>query len=157
MYFGPYRSTFGAGGGRGTAPGHTCMYFGPYRSTFGGAAGAADKRRISGVTQYLRMPKRSGAGIALLADPTRRQIITFLAQHPRRPKGLAKELGLSFSSVSEHLALLCEAGLVRRMATPADGRGVLYLLAADAQGRIIAWLAGTEVGIEHGRRRSGEV
>jgi len=92
------------------------------------------------------MPKRNGVGIALLADPTRRRIITLLAQHPWRPKMLAMELGLSFPAVSGQLALLCEAGLVRRLPTLADARGVLYFVEPDAQGRIIAWLAGTEVG-----------
>jgi len=102
------------------------------------------------------MPKRNGAGIALLADPTRRRIITLLAQHPRRPKMLAMELGLSFPAVSGQLALLCEAGLVRRLPTLADARGVLCFVEPDAQGRIIAWLAGTEVGIERGWREPCE-
>ena len=94
------------------------------------------------------MPKRNGQGIALLADETRRRIVALLAERPMRPAALARELGLSRPATSRQLALLRGAGLVRRQRSWADLRGFLYTVDPDARGRIIAWLAGTGVGLE---------
>jgi DNA-binding transcriptional ArsR family regulator len=92
------------------------------------------------------MPKRNGLGIDLLADPTRRRIIAALATSPRRPSGLASELGLSRPATTRQLTLLRDAGLVRVGQSRADGRVRLYFLEPRSHGRITAWLAGTEVG-----------
>jgi DNA-binding MarR family transcriptional regulator len=94
------------------------------------------------------MPKRNGQGIALLADETRRRIVALLAGRPMRPSAVAQELGLSRPAVSRQLALLQEARLVRRYPSMADRRAYLYSVEPEAKGRIIAWLAGTEVGLE---------
>jgi DNA-binding transcriptional ArsR family regulator len=94
------------------------------------------------------MPRRNGTGISLLADPTRREIIGLLALHPRRPSAIAREIGRSRPATSRQLRLLIEAGLVRAIPSPFDGRVFLYSLHPAAHGRITAWLAGTEVGIE---------
>jgi DNA-binding transcriptional ArsR family regulator len=96
----------------------------------------------------LRMPRRNGPGIALLADETRRRIGALLAAGPMRPSALARELSLSRPSVSRQLALLHQARLVRRQTSTADRRDFLYSIEPEAKGRIIAWLAGTEVGLE---------
>ena len=93
------------------------------------------------------MPRRNGDGLALLADPTRRDIVAILAIRPTRPSVLAKRLGLSRSAVSRQLRLLAEAGLVVAHPWVPDGRSVAYTLEFRSQGRIIAWLAGTEVGL----------
>ena len=93
------------------------------------------------------MPKRTGQGIELLADETRRRIVGLLALHPYRPSVLASELGLARSTVSHHLHLLHEAGLIRILNVYNDGRYVLYGIDYRAHGRITAWLAGTDVGI----------
>ncbi len=94
------------------------------------------------------MPKRNGAGIALLADPTRRRIVALLALRPRRPSTIAREIGLSRPATSRQLRLLREAGLIRIVPVPLEGRAVLYAIDDHEHGRITAWLAGTEVGIE---------
>jgi DNA-binding transcriptional ArsR family regulator len=57
------------------------------------------------------MPKRMAQGIELLADPTRRRIMGLIALHPRRPSGIAAEIGLSRPATSRQLRLLREAGL----------------------------------------------
>ena len=93
------------------------------------------------------MPRRNGDGLALLADPTRRDIVAILAIRPTRPSVLAKRLGLSRPAVSRQLHLLAEAGLVVAHPWVPDGRFVAYTLEFRSQGRIIAWLAGTEVGL----------
>lgn len=93
------------------------------------------------------MPRRNGTGIELLADETRRQIIALVAVHPRRPSDLARHLGLSRPAISRQLRLLRQAGLIRLMPFRADGRATLYGIEPAAQGRIIAWLAGTEIAL----------
>lgn len=94
------------------------------------------------------MPKRNGPGIALLADPTRREIVALLALRPRRPSSIAREIGLSRPATSRQLRLLREAGLIRILPVPLEGRAVLYAIDDHRHGRITAWLTGTEVGIE---------
>ena len=93
------------------------------------------------------MPRRNGDGIALLADPTRRDIVAVLATRPTQPSPLATRLGLSRPAVSRQLRLLAEAGLVVAHPWVPDGRCVAYTLDVRNQGRIIAWLAGTEIGL----------
>ena len=49
------------------------------------------------------------------ADPTRRQILTLLAQHgPMRVTDLARQFEMSLNSVSKHIKTLESAGLVSR-------------------------------------------
>ncbi len=93
------------------------------------------------------MPKHNGSGIALLADPTRRRIIQLMAIHPRRPSHLAREVGRSRSAISRQVRILREAGLIRELPVPHDRRGALFGLDPDNLGRIVAWLAGTEIGL----------
>jgi DNA-binding transcriptional ArsR family regulator len=91
------------------------------------------------------VPKRNGAGIELLADPTRRRIIAALALGPRRPSVLALEIGLSRPATARQLHLLRDAGLVRSTRSCADGRVFLFRIEPLQLGRITAWLAGTEI------------
>jgi DNA-binding transcriptional ArsR family regulator len=93
------------------------------------------------------MPRRNGNGIALLADETRRRIISLLAMHPMRPSAVAQAIGLSRPATSRQLHLLLAAGLVRSFYSPIDRRSVLYAIEPLARGPIIAWLAGTEVAL----------
>jgi DNA-binding MarR family transcriptional regulator len=92
------------------------------------------------------MPKRNGAGIELLADPTRRRLVAAIALRPRRPSSLAAELGLSRPATTRQLGLLEEASLIRGTKFIADRRGVLFTIEARSHGQITAWLAGTEIG-----------
>src|SRR5688500_2049650 len=92
------------------------------------------------------MPKRIGTGIALLADPTRRQIVALCATRPRRPSALAQLLDLSRPATTRQLRLLAEAGLLVRRRSGVDARGFLYAVPPKRIGHIIAWLGGTEVG-----------
>jgi DNA-binding transcriptional ArsR family regulator len=93
------------------------------------------------------MPRRNGSGIALLADDTRRRIVAVLALRAMRPSAIAAEVGLSRPATSRQLRLLREAGLIRGIRSRLDGRGIVYTVHPDAHGRIIAWLAGTEIGL----------
>ncbi len=91
------------------------------------------------------VPKRNGQGIELLADRTRRRIIAALAIRPRRPSSLALEIGLSRPALSRQLHLLQDAGLIRSSHSLTDGRVILFSLEHGQHGRILAWLAGTEI------------
>jgi DNA-binding transcriptional ArsR family regulator len=93
------------------------------------------------------MPKRIGTGIELLADPTRRQILALIARQVRRPSRIATELGLSRPATSRQLRLLREAGVIEWRAYPGDGRAISYYLNREMAAPVIAWLAGTEVGL----------
>jgi DNA-binding transcriptional ArsR family regulator len=92
------------------------------------------------------MPHRNGTGIALLADPTRRQMVAMLAVRPQRSSELARRMALSRPAVSRQLRLLKDAGLVVGHRMPIDRRERFYTVDIRRQGAIIAWLAGTEVG-----------
>jgi len=54
----------------------------------------------------------SGDAWSALGDPTRRAIITTLAERPRSVGELAEELPVSRPAVSQHLKVLKNAGLV---------------------------------------------
>lgn len=52
------------------------------------------------------------AGLAALGDPTRRTIFELVAEQPRAVGEIAREMPVSRPSVSQHLKVLKEAGLV---------------------------------------------
>lgn len=107
-----------------------------------------DKRPVGGPRHAHPMTRRTGTGIALLADGTRRTIVALIALRPRHPSELARELGLSRPAVSRQLSLLTRAGLLRVATSRVDRRGRVYRLDPEEQGRITAWLAGTDIGLE---------
>ena len=105
------------------------------------------------------MPKRNGAGIDLLADPTRRQIIALVVLGTGTPSDIAKKIGRSRPATSRQLRILEQAGLIRFLRDYADGRSRRYDVNPMLLRRITAWLAGTEVGRafpEVGRERGGD-
>lgn len=71
-------------------------------------------------------PEVVAAGVfAALADPTRRASLAALAQHgPSTATDLSGRLSITRQGVTQHLALLAEAGLVA--SDPGGGRRVLY-------------------------------
>lgn len=82
-----------------------------------------------------------------VSEPARLSLVHLLADGPQRVVDLTASLGLAQSTVSGHLAVLREAGLVT--ATP-QGRAVYYALADDeldallgAAERLVAHRAGT--------------
>jgi DNA-binding transcriptional ArsR family regulator len=74
---------------------------------------------------------------AALADPTRRAVFERLARGPRAVGELAKGLPVSRPAVSQHLAVLKEAGLVKDQA---DGTRRVYRIDPAGLGVIRAWL-----------------
>jgi predicted transcriptional regulator len=93
------------------------------------------------------MPKRNGVGIDLLADPTRRRILSLIALGHGQPSKIAKEIGLSRPATSRQLRILANAGLIRSRPGWTDRRTVSYFIETRRLGQITAWLAGTEVSV----------
>ncbi len=85
-------------------------------------------------------PDRS-AGLAALADPTRRRVLDLLSQRgPLTASALSEHVAISRQGVSKHLASLEGAGLVTRKG---DGRAVLFSIDRTALADTSAWLSNT--------------
>jgi len=84
------------------------------------------------VLQDLRMDLRPPdvpdgvATAALIADPTRATILAMLREGPHCVCEMAAALDERQNNVSNHLARLRDAGLVRVSRGPSDGRRVYY-------------------------------
>jgi DNA-binding transcriptional ArsR family regulator len=94
------------------------------------------------------VPRRNGAGIALLADPLRLRIIALLSLGPRRPSVLADQLGISRSSATRQLRILRKGGLVLGKQAVIDRRRWVYMIEPSRHGVITAWLAGTRIALD---------
>ncbi|MGE4249892.1 MAG: ArsR/SmtB family transcription factor [Parvibaculaceae bacterium] len=75
--------------------------------------------------------------ITVLADPTRRLIFERLAKGPQSVGSLARDLPISRPAVSQHLAALKTAGLVRDRA---EGARRIYRIDPSGLAAIRAWL-----------------
>src|SRR4030081_2634744 len=86
------------------------------------------------------MPKKPAAAapaLAALADPTRRQLFERLRSGPRAVGELARGVPVSRPAVSQHLAVLKAAGLVK---DSAEGTRRVYEIDPKGLGSIRAWL-----------------
>ena len=72
-----------------------------------------------------------------LADPTRRSILTRLAESPARVTDLSEPTGLRLPTVMRHLSVLEEAGLI---ATSKDGRVRTCAIVPEALEPVRTWL-----------------
>jgi DNA-binding transcriptional ArsR family regulator len=84
-----------------------------------------------------RKSTAAAAALAALADPTRRQLIERLKSGPRAVGDLARGVPVSRPAVSQHLAVLKAAGLVRDVA---DGTRRVYEIDPKGLGAVRAWL-----------------
>lgn len=74
------------------------------------------------------------------SDPTRRTILTLLAQHgPQRVGDIHAQFEMSLNSVSKHIKVLEAAGLVKRRT---EWREHLIEVQMDPLSEIDAWFAG---------------
>lgn len=74
---------------------------------------------------------------AAVADPTRRAIVALLAQGERPAGEIAQAMRISPPAISQHMAVLKEAGLVR-VRPQAQKR--FYALAPEGVAEIEAWV-----------------
>lgn len=72
-----------------------------------------------------------------LSDPTRRSILTRLAEGPARVTELSEPTGLRLPTVMRHLSVLEEAGLI---ATSKDGRVRTCAMVPEALRPVRTWL-----------------
>ena len=77
--------------------------------------------------------------LAVLAEPTRHQILELLRDRERSVGELVAEVGVSQPAVSQHLKVLREAGLV---AARAEAQRRLYSIRGDGFREVDAWVAG---------------
>ena len=84
------------------------------------------------------------AALGALADPLRRRTVELLASGPRRAGQLACALGVSAPTMSKHLRVLRQGGLVTDTAPTFDSRVRIYQLRQEPLVGLHRWLADTE-------------
>ncbi len=80
-----------------------------------------------------------GTALAVLADPTRRQVFERLRGGPRAVNALAEGLPVSRPAVSQHLKMLKEAGLVEERS---EGVRRIYSVRREGLRELHEWLDG---------------
>ena len=90
---------------------------------------------------------RDGAFKAL-ADPTRRQILELLAGGDMTAGEIAERFPVAFASVSHHLGVLRDAGLV---ASAREGQHIRYRLDTTVYQEVVRYLMNV---VKGGRRRA---
>ena len=75
---------------------------------------------------------------AAIADPTRRAILDHLRTGEQPVKQLAEPFAMSLPAISQHLQVLCEAGLVQMRKA---GRQRLYRLNPEPLKQVSDWIA----------------
>ncbi len=83
-----------------------------------------------------------------LADPTRRQILEFLAQGDLTAGEIAERFPVAFASVSHHLGVLKEANLV---ASEREGQFIRYRLNTTVYQDVVRYLMTV---VKGGKRRA---
>jgi ArsR family transcriptional regulator len=83
-----------------------------------------------------------------LADPTRRQILELLADGDLTAGEIAERFPVAFASVSHHLGVLREAGLV---ASEREGQHIRYRLNTTVYQEVVRYLMNV---VKGGRRRA---
>ncbi len=78
--------------------------------------------------------------LGALADPTRQQVVQLLSVGPRRAGELASASGTSAPTMSKHLRVLLEAGIVTDERPPQDARTRLFRLRRESIVAVQAWL-----------------
>jgi DNA-binding transcriptional ArsR family regulator len=75
-----------------------------------------------------------------LADQTRQQVVQLLSAGPRRAGELASASGTSAPTMSRHLRVLLQAGIVADERPPHDARARVFRLRPEAIGAVQGWL-----------------
>ena len=78
--------------------------------------------------------------LTALADPTRRRVVQLLRERPYRAGELAAASGTSASTMSRHLRVLLEAGVVDRALVGDDARARVFWLRPESIAPLRDWL-----------------
>ena len=100
--------------------------------------------RVLTIINHLDVMNRLGRA---MADPTRSRILLMLLEGPNHPAVMSRELGLSRSNVSNHLACLRDCGIV--VAEP-EGRKTRYEIADPHLTRALTALLETTLAVDQG-------
>lgn len=98
----------------------------------------------SGDEDFSRLSSQIDKTFAALADPYRRRAVELLGKHSRRAGELADALGISAPTMSRHLRLLKQSGLVEEAHPEFDARVRVYTLKDGAMSDLKKWVAETE-------------
>jgi DNA-binding transcriptional ArsR family regulator len=79
-----------------------------------------------------------------LVDPIRREVVEVLGDGPRLAGELAKASGVTPSTMSRHLRVLLETGLVAAERRPEDARLRVFRLRPESMTALQAWLDGLQ-------------
>lgn len=82
--------------------------------------------------------------LAALADPVRRRAVELLSERPRRAGELARDLRTTPSTMSKHLRVLREHGLVTETHPDFDARVRIYALRSAPMTELRSWLDNAE-------------
>ena len=77
---------------------------------------------------------------AVLADPTRRQVVERLGEGPQRAGELSRALRVSATALSRHLRVLLSAGVVADERVAHDARLRVFRLRPESLVGLQAWL-----------------
>jgi len=77
---------------------------------------------------------------AALSDETRQQVVQLLSTGPRRAGELASASGTSAPTMSRHLRVLLQAGIVADERPPQDARARVFRLRPESLVAVQAWL-----------------
>ncbi|MEH2180654.1 ArsR/SmtB family transcription factor [Nostoc sp.] len=86
-------------------------------------------------------PAASADVFVAIADPTRRALLDLLRNGEQPVKELAQPFAMSLPAISQHLQILCEAGLVQMRKA---GRQRFYRLNPEPLKQISEWIADYE-------------
>lgn len=83
-------------------------------------------------------PAASGDIFGAIADPTRRALLDRLRDGEQAVKQLAEPFDMSLPAISQHLQILCEAGLVTQRRS---GRQRFYQLNSEPLKQVSQWVS----------------
>jgi DNA-binding transcriptional ArsR family regulator len=78
--------------------------------------------------------------LVALGEPTRRRVVELLGEGPKRAGALAAATGASPPSMSRHLRVLLEAGVIADERLAGDARARVFLLRPESVLALQAWL-----------------
>jgi DNA-binding transcriptional ArsR family regulator len=86
------------------------------------------------------MPTDLAPVLTALGDPTRRRVVQLLGDGPRRAGELAAASGTSASTMSRHLRVLLNAGIVADERRADDARARVFWLRPESVAPLREWL-----------------
>ena len=78
--------------------------------------------------------------LGALGDPTRRKVVTMLGEGPHRAGTLAARAGTSAPTMSRHLRVLLDAGIVDDQRDDDDARARVFRIRPESVAALQAWL-----------------